>query len=44
MVLVTHDPVLAGYADRRIVLRDGLVISDERNAERRTQAVATVEA
>src|SRR6202789_557314 len=33
LVLVTHDPVLAGYADRRIVLRDGLVISDEMNAD-----------
>jgi putative ABC transport system ATP-binding protein len=31
MVLVTHDPVLATYADRRIVLRDGLVVSDELN-------------
>ncbi|HWZ53053.1 MAG TPA: ABC transporter ATP-binding protein [Granulicella sp.] len=29
LVLVTHDPVLAGYANRRIVLRDGLVVSDE---------------
>lgn len=29
LVLVTHDPVLASYADRRIVLRDGTVISDE---------------
>jgi putative ABC transport system ATP-binding protein len=30
LVLVTHDPVLATYASRRITLRDGLVISDER--------------
>jgi putative ABC transport system ATP-binding protein len=29
LVLVTHDPVLAVHADRRIVLSDGLVISDE---------------
>jgi putative ABC transport system ATP-binding protein len=34
MVLVTHDPVLATYADRRIVLRDGLVISDDLNGIR----------
>ena len=34
LVLVTHDPVLATYADRRIVLRDGLVIEDEMNAEK----------
>jgi putative ABC transport system ATP-binding protein len=32
LVLVTHDPVLATYADRRIVLRDGLVVSDELTA------------
>jgi putative ABC transport system ATP-binding protein len=29
LVLVTHDPMLASYADRRITLRDGLVVSDE---------------
>ncbi len=28
---MTHDPVLATYANRRIVLRDGLIISDEMN-------------
>jgi len=28
-VLVTHDPALAAHATRRIVLRDGLVISDD---------------
>jgi putative ABC transport system ATP-binding protein len=32
LVLVTHDPVLATYADRRIVLRDGLIVSDDLNA------------
>lgn len=29
LVLVTHDAVLAGYANRRIMLRDGMVIEDE---------------
>jgi putative ABC transport system ATP-binding protein len=33
LVLVTHDPVLASYADRRIVLRDGLIIADEINPD-----------
>jgi putative ABC transport system ATP-binding protein len=32
LVLVTHDPALASYANRHIVLRDGLIISDEINA------------
>jgi putative ABC transport system ATP-binding protein len=31
LVLVTHDPVLAAYAERRIVLRDGLLVADEIN-------------
>lgn len=30
LILVTHDPELASYASRRIVLRDGLVVSDEK--------------
>ncbi len=32
LVLVTHDPVLAGYASRRLVMRDGIVVADERGA------------
>src|SRR5271168_301527 len=31
LVLVTHDPMLATYANRRITLRDGLIIGDEIN-------------
>ncbi|ADW69324.1 ABC transporter ATP-binding protein [Granulicella tundricola] len=31
LVLVTHDPVLATYADRVITLRDGLIVSDTLN-------------
>jgi putative ABC transport system ATP-binding protein len=38
LVLVTHDPVLASYANRRIVLRDGMILSDELNE---SQADAT---
>ena len=33
LVLVTHDPILATYAHRRIVLRDGLIVQDELNPE-----------
>jgi putative ABC transport system ATP-binding protein len=35
LLLVTHDATLASCADRRIVLRDGLIISDEMNSERK---------
>ena len=41
LVLVTHDPVLADYAGRRIVLRDGLIISDELNPARQPSAQPT---
>ncbi len=30
LVLVTHDQTLATYATRRIILRDGLIVGDER--------------
>lgn len=30
LVLVTHDPALAAKADRRIQMRDGVIVSDER--------------
>ena len=28
LVLVTHDPEIAGRADRKIVLKDGMVVED----------------
>jgi putative ABC transport system ATP-binding protein len=28
LVLVTHDPEVAAMADRKIVLRDGLIVED----------------
>jgi putative ABC transport system ATP-binding protein len=35
LVLVTHDSMLADYAGRRIVLRDGLIVSDSPNPDRK---------
>ncbi len=40
LVLVTHDPVLATYADRRIVLKDGLIVTDDLNDNPATLAGA----
>jgi len=34
LVLVTHDPALAEYATRKIVLRDGVVVADEKQEAR----------
>jgi putative ABC transport system ATP-binding protein len=47
LVLVTHDATLTARADRRIVLRDGAIISDEMNPvspdqERRTRTGSAV--
>jgi putative ABC transport system ATP-binding protein len=33
LVLVTHDPTLASHASRRILLRDGEIVGDERGPE-----------
>jgi putative ABC transport system ATP-binding protein len=43
LVLVTHDPLLAEYAHRRIILRDGLILSDEINPNRRMPSSSSVQ-
>ncbi len=40
IVLVTHEPDIAAYAGRRIVVRDGHVISDDTQAPRDADAAA----
>jgi putative ABC transport system ATP-binding protein len=35
IVMVTHEPGIAGYAERVIFLRDGLIVSDKLNGKRR---------
>jgi putative ABC transport system ATP-binding protein len=32
LVMVTHDPNIAALAGRRILLKDGLIVADERKA------------
>lgn len=41
LVLVTHDPEVAGRADRRIVLKDGLVVEDTLRSSANALAAAT---
>jgi putative ABC transport system ATP-binding protein len=40
VVLVTHEPDIAEYAERRIVLRDGVIEEDERRGPRRAARAA----
>jgi macrolide transport system ATP-binding/permease protein len=46
VIVVTHEPDIAAYADRTITIRDGEVVSDERKARRdvRTATVAPIAA
>jgi putative ABC transport system ATP-binding protein len=42
MVLVTHDPAVAALAERRITLRDGRIVSDERRLDAATPTDAVL--
>src|SRR6185436_112417 len=33
VVLVTHEPDIARFAGRQVIVRDGRIVKDERNAE-----------
>lgn len=39
LVLVTHDPALAAHASRRIILRDGAIVAEERSQTAEAGAV-----
>ncbi len=41
VIVVTHDPDVAVYADRVITFRDGIIVSDERNERRSSPKDAT---
>jgi macrolide transport system ATP-binding/permease protein len=40
VVLVTHDPDIAAYADRIITFRDGVIVSDERSIDEDDRAAS----
>ena len=40
IVVVTHEPDIAAYADRIVTMRDGLIVSDERKSDSRARRVA----
>ena len=42
IVLITHEPDIAQHADRIIRLKDGLVVSDEKNTTPRDAAIETM--
>ncbi len=42
VIFVTHDPEVAGYARRLVLLRDGIIVDDRQNGHRRKPAVKTV--
>jgi macrolide transport system ATP-binding/permease protein len=39
VILVTHEPNMAAFADRVVTMRDGVIVSDERTRERRPPPV-----
>jgi putative ABC transport system ATP-binding protein len=41
VVIVTHDPGIARYAERVVTFKDGVIVSDARNAPARRAAAAT---
>jgi putative ABC transport system ATP-binding protein len=43
IVLVTHEPDIAEYCSRKVVFKDGVVLSDQLNHEKRSAAATLAE-